>query len=45
MELKIFMTTRKDTHQVFYINFSTKEKLQDLLYRSQGIALSFQPHL
>ena len=36
------MTIRKDTHEIFYINFSSKEKLQNLPDGSQGIALSFQ---
>ena len=36
------MTIRKDTYEVFYINFSLVEKLQNLPDGSQGIALSFQ---
>ena len=36
------MTIRKDTHEVFYINFSLEEKLQNQPNGSQGIALSFQ---
>ena len=36
------MPIRNITHEVFYINFSLIKKLQNLLYGSMRIVLSFQ---